>query len=110
MADPIAATRLGTNLARISSIPALQGSESVTIGFNGSGEDYELPEDFILNATSSEAELDMVEVRVSSRATAGAGNVAVSRTAGVWTITNTSGASATGTLRVWIQYHHTAIR
>lgn len=110
MADPIPMTRYGRNLARVA-VEAIQGDDFVSVGFFGSGETYELPADFAINANSPASERELVEFRLLASNGGDLSNywVEYDVPTSAWEIHN-GGAEATPDFVLWVQYHHTVYR
>lgn len=106
-------TRLGHLSALITGV-TLGTSASGVVGLDGSGDEVELPSDFPTVGDSGLTLDKLVTAQVVSVGTGGGTVADVRVTVGTapnrWTFTNASGASATGSLRILIEYHGTIER
>ena len=109
--------RLGKYMAR-ADVASVAADDVVTIRFHGGvGGDLVLPEDFEINALSSESERKKVEIRIQFVGTflSGGNQYYISEDAQGddfigWSINNLNSEVAMGALEVWIHYHHTSYR
>lgn len=113
----ITVTSLGANLVRING-PTLAAGANGTIGLNGSGAGIELPASFPSGVDSQASALglgmvDLVEVRLHRHSAGGAEathiHVDQAETPFTLTLSNDT-ANGSGTMEVYVQYHHSRVR